>query len=41
MFNFNDGLPAIIQPDHATIKSRDRTHIQMTVRSNGRDGPAG
>ena len=25
MFNFNDGLPAIIQPDHATIKSRDRT----------------
>jgi len=26
MFNFNDGLPAIIQPDHATIKSRDRTH---------------
>jgi len=27
MFNFNDGLPAIIQPDHATIKSRDRTHL--------------
>jgi len=27
MLNFNDGLPAIIQPDHATIKSRDRTHL--------------
>ena len=27
MLNFNDGLPAIIQPDHATIKSRDRTQF--------------
>jgi hypothetical protein len=27
MLNFNDGLPAIIQPDHATIKSRDRTQL--------------
>ena len=27
MLNFNDGLPAIIQPDHETIKSRDRTQV--------------
>jgi hypothetical protein len=29
MLNFNDGLPAIIQPDHATIKSRDRTQGEL------------
>jgi len=35
MLNFNDGLPAIIQPDHATIKSRDRNHpIVKIVKVN-------
>jgi hypothetical protein len=31
MLNFNDGLPAIIQPDHETIKSRDRTQPKKQV----------
>jgi hypothetical protein len=33
MLNFNDGLPAIIQPDHATIKSRDRTQLTDHFRA--------
>jgi hypothetical protein len=32
MLNFNDGLPAIIQPDHATIKSRDRTQPDKELK---------
>jgi c-di-GMP-binding flagellar brake protein YcgR len=39
MLNFNDGLPAIIQPDHETIKSRDRTqYSRVQIESHRKWG---
>jgi len=38
MLNFNDGLPAIIQPDHATIKSRDRTQHDPSQKRRFTEG---
>ena len=36
MFKTNDGLPAITQLAHVTIKSRDHTHLPVRFGTNHR-----
>jgi hypothetical protein len=38
MFSFSDGLTAITQLDHATIKSRDRTQADGITADSRVDG---